>query len=134
MAKQLLDSKVDRVSLSIYHATPAELGTFDFVFAGSCVMHLRDQLLALERIAGLCTGTFVSADEYDRVSGLMPIPTSRFLADREQNVVFWLPSKRTWRRMIWTAGFDRVEEHAKFRLYTPDRKFYVRHVVHHASR
>ena len=53
-------------NLSIYHATPEELGKFDFVFCGSVLIHLRDQLLALERIAGLCRGTFISAEEYDR--------------------------------------------------------------------
>ena len=55
LAKQIRGSKVERVDLSIYHATPEELGTFDLVFCGSVLIHLRDQLLALERIANLCT-------------------------------------------------------------------------------
>src|SRR4051812_19054229 len=54
MAKELLGSSVERVDLSIYDATPEELGTFDLVFCGVVLLHLRDQLLALERIAGLC--------------------------------------------------------------------------------
>src|ERR671922_1206677 len=88
LAKELLSSSVERVSLSIYQATPEELGSFDLVFCGSVLIHLRDQLLALERIAGLCTGTFVSAEEYDRRSGLVPFPVSRYLADRDKAVVF----------------------------------------------
>ena len=48
-------SQVERVDMSIYDATPEELGTFDLVFCGSVVIHLRDQLGALERIAALCT-------------------------------------------------------------------------------
>ena len=72
LAKEVLGSRVVRVVRSIYHATPEELGTFDLVFCGSVLIHLRDQLLALERIAGLCDGTFISAEEYDRFSGLAP--------------------------------------------------------------
>jgi len=71
LARELLGSRVERVDCSIYDAKPQDLGTFDLVFCGSVVMHLRDQLLALERIAGLCSGTFISAEEYDRLAGLL---------------------------------------------------------------
>ncbi|MBA2546804.1 MAG: methyltransferase domain-containing protein [Solirubrobacterales bacterium] len=131
LAKEALGSKVERVTSSVYTARASELGTFDLVFCGSVLMHLRDQLLALERIAQLCSGTFISAEEYDRRSALAPFPVSRYLADRPSAVVFWLPSARTWRRMIWTAGFDQVAEHRRFTLEARD--FSVRHVVHHAS-
>lgn len=133
IAKEALESNVERVSLSIYDATPEELGTFDLVFCGSVLIHLRDQLLALERIAGLCSGTFISAEEYDRLAGLVPFPVSRYLADRDKAVVFWLPSIRTWRRMLWTAGFDRIESRGKFKLRST-QGFDVPHVVHHAHK
>ena len=133
LAKEALGSNVERVSLSIYDATPEELGSFDLVFCGSVLIHLRDQLLALERIAGLCTGTFISAEEYDRLAGLVPFPVSRYLADRDKAVVFWLPSVRTWRRMLWTAGFDRIESRGKFKLRST-QGFDVPHVVHHAHK
>ena len=58
LAKEIRGSNVERVNCSIYHATPEELGTFDLVFCGSVLIHMRDQLLALERIAGLCSGQF----------------------------------------------------------------------------
>jgi tRNA (mo5U34)-methyltransferase len=133
LAKRLLDSKVERVICSIYDAKPEDLGTFDVVFCGSVLIHLRDQLLALERIAGLCTGTFISAEEYDRRMNLLPFPASRYLADRDSAVVFWLPSIRTWKRMMWTAGFDRVEQRGRFTI--PSRHgFSVRHVSLHAHK
>jgi SAM-dependent methyltransferase len=133
MAREILDSKVERVNLSIYDATPEEIGTFDLVFCGSVLIHLRDQLLALERIAGLCHGTFISAEEYDRLASLIPVPMSRYLADRDKAVVFWLPSIRTWKRMLYTAGFDRVERRGKFGLKST-QGFTVPHVVHHAHK
>lgn len=130
LAREALGSKVERVVRSIYHATPEELGTFDLVFCGSVLIHLRDQLLALERIANLCTGTFISAEEYDRCAALLPGPYSRYLADRESAVVFWLPSARTWRRMMWSAGFDEVDSHGRFKMRSRQR-FSIRHVIHH---
>ena len=132
LAREALGSSVQRVSASVYEADPDELGTFDVVICGSVLMHLRDQLRALERIARLCHGVFISAEEYDPLLGLAPFPASRYLADREAAVVFWLPSIRTWRQMLWTAGFDDIRRVARFKL--PSRRGYaVRHVVHHAS-
>jgi hypothetical protein len=121
------------VNCSIYHATPEELGQFDLVFCGSVLIHLRDQLLALERIAGLCRGTFISAEEYDQLAGFVPFPVSRYYADRDKAVVYWLPSIRTWRHMLWTAGFDRIERFKKFKMRATGG-WYVRHVVHHAHK
>ena len=133
LAHEILGSGVERVTLSIYEATPEELGTFDVIMCGSVLIHLRDQLLACERIAGLCSGLFISAEEYDPLAGLSPVPVSRFLADRDSDVVFWLPSERTWRRILWTAGFDRVERQAKFKMKA-NTGFSVRHAVVHCHK
>jgi hypothetical protein len=99
------------------------------VFCGSVLIHLRDQLLALERIANLCSGQFIFAEEYDRSSSFVPFSVSRFRADRDSAVVFWLPGKRTWKKMVWASGFDRVQEVATFDMKARD--FTVRHVVLH---
>jgi 2-polyprenyl-3-methyl-5-hydroxy-6-metoxy-1,4-benzoquinol methylase len=133
LAKELLGSNVERVNQSIYHATPEELGQFDLVFCGSVLIHLRDQLLALERIAGLCRGTFISAEEYDPLMSMLPIPASRYFADRDSAVVYWLPGTRTWKRMMWTAGFDEIERFGKFKIPST-QGWSVRHVVHHCRR
>jgi tRNA (mo5U34)-methyltransferase len=132
LAKQALDSRAERVVCSIYDADPSELGTFDLIICGMVLIHLRDQLLALERIARLCRGTFISAEEYDPITGLLPFGASRYRADRDAAVVFWQPSARTWRKMIWTAGFDEVRPHQRFRMPST-RGWSVRHLIHHAS-
>jgi tRNA (mo5U34)-methyltransferase len=132
LAKEILGSSVERVTSSIYDATPSELGLFDVVLCGSVLIHLRDQLLALQRIAALCRGTFISAEEYDRSSDLLRFPVARYRADRIAAVVFWLPNRRAWRGMLWTAGFDQVAERARFDMHAR-AGYTVRHVVHHAS-
>jgi tRNA (mo5U34)-methyltransferase len=133
LAKEILGSKVERINCSVYHATPEELGTFDIVFCGSVLVHLRDQLLALERIASLCTRTFISAEGYDRLTDLIPFPAARFHADREAAVVYWMPARKTWKRMMLAAGFDRVQERSKFNMEST-AGYSVRHVVHHAHK
>jgi tRNA (mo5U34)-methyltransferase len=130
LAKEIRGSNVERVNCSIYHALPENLGTFDLVFCGSVLIHLRDQLLALERMAGLSHDRLILAEEYDRRADLVPFAVSRYMADRDKAVVFWLPSRRTWKRMIWTAGFERVEEKGRFDMKVGG-DFSVRHAVFH---
>jgi tRNA (mo5U34)-methyltransferase len=135
LAHEILGSKVERVSQNIYRATPEELGTFDLVFVGVVILHLRDQLLALERLANLCHGRLIIAEEYDRRSGLVPFPVSRYFADRDLAVVFWLPARKTWKRMIWTAGFEDVVEHGRFKVSitgASGKKATIPHAVFHA--
>src|SRR3954452_1522086 len=136
LARELLGSGVDRRNLSIYSATPDELdGPFDLVFCGSVLIHLRDQLLALERMAALTKpgGLLISAEEYDRLASLVPFPVSRYHADRESAVVFWLPGIVTWRRMIWSAGYDDVQRRGRFKMEATEG-WSVPHVVHHARK
>jgi tRNA (mo5U34)-methyltransferase len=134
LARSLLDSSVERVVCSVYDATPEDLGTFDLVFCGSVLIHLRDQLLALERMAGLLKpgGTLVTAEEYDPLLDLVPVPLARFRGNREGSVVFWIPSRRTWRDMLWHAGFDEVHERSRFVMRSREG-WSIRHVVHHAT-
>ena len=135
VAKEALGSNVDRHVLSVYDATPDRLGTFDFVFCGSVLIHLRDQMLALERIAGVVRegGLFVSAEAYYSRAGRLPIAIARYRADRPSAVVFWEPNPHAWRRMLATAGFDDVREHGRFKLRAREG-WSVPHVVHHARR
>ncbi len=114
---------------------PDDLGTFDLVFCGSVLIHLRDPLLALERIADLVKpdGTFISAEEYDPWSALTPYPSLRFRGDRWSAPVFWQPSICTWRRMFWTAGFNDIRDFGRFRLRT-NESWWVRHMVFHARK
>jgi len=135
IARELRGSAVDLVNCSIYDATTDELGTFDLVFCGSVLMHLRDQLLALQRMAELCgeTGRLICGQEYHRRAGLLPWPVAVFVGDCNP-FVFWMPSIKTWKRMVWAAGFDHVEQHGKFRLRAEARSVDVRHVVLHARK
>ncbi len=135
LAHELLGSSVERVETSVYDAFAADLGTFDLVFCGSMVIHLRDQFLAFERMAGLCApgGRLISAEAYDPLVSLLPFAAARYRAHRDKSPVFWEPGARTWGLMIEAAGFDSVRRVGRFRMRSR-RGFSVHHVVHHASR
>ncbi|MDQ3644414.1 MAG: class I SAM-dependent methyltransferase [Actinomycetota bacterium] len=128
LAKEAFGSDVERVNRSIYHALPEDLGTFDLVFCGSVLIHLRDQALAIERIANLCRGTFISVESFDRLLELLPFPVARWRAARDAAVVFWEPNVRAWKAMLTTAGFDRIDERGRFKLQAR-AGWSVRHVA-----
>ena len=133
LAKEAYGSSVERRNLSVYHASPEEIGTFDLVFCGSVLIHLRDQALALERIAGLCRGIFVTAEVYNPWLNLLPFPMARFTALRDSAVVWWEPNVRAWIEMMRAAGFRSIERFSRFRLRAAEG-WSVPHVVLHARR
>ena len=69
---------------------------------------------------------------YDPWTSLLPFPVSRYHADRKKAVVFWLPSARAWKAMLWTAGFERIEERGRFKMRA--QQFTVPHLVLHAHK
>ena len=99
---------------------PRSSARFDLVFCGSVLIHLRDQLLALERIAQLCRGTRHRRPRSTTGSpARLPLESGALPGRPAQAVVFWQPTSRPWRRMMWTAGFDAVTEHGRFALRSP---------------
>lgn len=130
MAKEVKGSSVDRLVCSIYDATPDELGMFDVVLCGSVLIHLRDQLRAIERIHALTGDRFISCEVFDPLLSVLPIASARFKAHRPA-YEFWRPNIKGWRRMLESVGF-RVERKSIFRMQATDMR--VPHVVHHAHK
>jgi tRNA (mo5U34)-methyltransferase len=133
LAREALGSSVERVGCSIYDATPERLGgPFDLVFCGSVLIHLRDPMLALERMASLCAGRLILAEEHSR--RLAPFPYVRgaeFRGDSPWST-WWIPTAATWLRMVHTAGFEDERIHGRFNLTFRSRRGGVPHVVVHA--
>ena len=65
IAKEALGSKVELVDASVYELDAEKHGTFDFVFCGSLLLHLRDPVLGVERLRGVCGGELVLTDAID---------------------------------------------------------------------
>ncbi len=94
LAHEALGSSVERRSLSVYDLSPEVIGTFDVVFLGSLLLHLRDPVRALDSLRSVCTGEAVIADMVDWVpSVLRPrTPTAR-LEGLDQSW-WWHPEPR----------------------------------------
>ena len=111
------ESSVERVGASIYEATPDALGgTFDIVFCGSVLIHLRDPMLALERMAALCHGDLILAEEYSRRFALLPFRNLVEFRGESPSMVWWRPTPRAWLSMVSVAGFEDVEIRGRFSI------------------
>jgi tRNA (mo5U34)-methyltransferase len=127
------ESGVRRVGATIYEATPERLGgRFDLVFCGSVLIHVRDPMLALERLASLCRGDLILAEEYSR--RLERLPRLRLAEFRGESpwMTWWRPTSRTWLAMVRCAGFTEAQVHSRFKLRFRERRGGVPHVVIHA--
>lgn len=133
LAREAFGSNVERVASTIYEATPDKLGgKFDLVFCGSVLIHVRDPMLALERMAALCGGDFILADEYSRRLNFLPIAATEFRGETPW-MTWWRSNVKTWLSMVRCAGFEDVRKHTAFNMKFRDSKGGVPHVVIHAK-
>jgi tRNA (mo5U34)-methyltransferase len=114
IAKQAFGSSVTRVDCSIYDLDAQTLGTFDFVYIGSLLIHLRDPLRALENVRSLCKpdGHLLVVDNVD-------LPLTFLLPRRPVAYVgpggFWFkPNVAGIRRMLSSTGFAVVDRPRRF--------------------
>ncbi len=132
LAHEALGSSAKRAGLSVYEATPERLGSFDLVFCGSVLIHLRDPMLALERMAGLCHGRLILAEERSRRLSAFPFAKGAEFTGGSPWSTWWRPTARTWLDMVHTAGFEDVRRHRNFNLRFRGQRKGVPHTVVHA--
>lgn len=109
LAHEAYGSKVQRTDLSVYDLSPERVGTFDFVYLGTLLMHLRDPVRALDAVRSVCGGQAVIADGVDAVpSYLRPrTPTARL--EGLSQPWWWQPNRAGLHRMVRSAGFEILE-------------------------
>ncbi len=96
------------------------------------LIHLRDPMLALERMAALCRGQLILAEEHSRWLGPFRfVRGAEFRGDSPWST-WWIPTASTWARMVHTAGFEHVIEYGRFNVRFRARRGGVPHVVIHA--
>jgi hypothetical protein len=89
-------------------------------------------MLALERMAALCRGRLVLAEEYSRRLEWLPRVTVAEFRAHTPWMTWWRPTSRTWLAMVTSAGFADSRRHGRFVLRFRDRRGGVPHVVVHA--
>lgn len=109
IARAALGSAVERVDASVYDLDPDVHGSFDFVYLGSLLLHLRDPILALERVRSVCDGELVVTDAVDISMSLVWRGKPAATLDGRGRPWWWKPNAAALRRMVESAGFDVLE-------------------------
>ncbi|MGC9336131.1 MAG: class I SAM-dependent methyltransferase [Anaerolineae bacterium] len=134
LAHEVLGSRVEFHQTSIYDLTPAKFGLFDIVFFFGVYYHLRNPLLALERIANVTTEWALIESEVmasppattaDRRRTWLPFPrkSHRLASQPEEAVSYFFESDNLWKdpsnwwvpnipcllQTVRSAGFPKVE-------------------------
>src|SRR5439155_12710943 len=117
IAKREFGSSVERLDLSVYDLSPADVGEFDQIYLGSLLIHLRDPIGALERVRSVCRGKLLVCDAVDVArTRLFPrLPAARL--DGLGRPWWWKPNLAGLVRMVEVAGFELLEPPR--RLYMP---------------
>ena len=113
LAKERLGSKVERVLMSAYDLSP-ELGTFDFVFCGDLLLHLKDPITPVENIRSVCTGSAVIVNVIKKFR----LYEKRPMAELDGIDVFqwWVTNLEGLVRIVRAAGFSQVDVHDTFEV------------------
>jgi hypothetical protein len=105
---------VERVNLSAYDLSP-ELGTFDFVFCGDLLLHLKDPITPVERMRSVCTESAVIVNTIKRFRRYRDRPALAEL-DGIDHFVWWTTNLTGLVRIVRAAGFAQVESAEPFEL------------------
>ena len=103
-----LGSRVKRQELSVYDLSPEQTGTFDFVFMGSILVHLRDPVAAIARVRSVTEGQLLSYEAVSLMLSILHPRTAAAILRGLGRAEWWLPNKTGLRQMIRAGGFDIV--------------------------
>lgn len=113
-------ARCSRREMSVYDVSPEHLSTFDVVLFFGTLYHLRHPLLALDRLAGVCTGRIIveSAviDDFSAYKGgvghgyggemVMEFYPDAQFGNNHSN--WWSPTTTCMAQMLRAAGFKDV--------------------------
>ena len=112
LASEALGSNARLVVRSVLEVTPEDLGgEVDVVFMGALMLHLRDPVLALERLRALLRpgGTLLQMEPFGLASTMVAPrrPLGAFMANRT-DFNWWYPNLACLKAWPWAAGFTDV--------------------------
>jgi tRNA (mo5U34)-methyltransferase len=109
LARETLGSRVEDVDLDVLELSQDNVGTFDLVLFLGVLYHLRNPLLALERVAAVTRGQLILETVVDMVGTVRP--AAAFYPDRELNndpTNWWGPNHAAVHGMLRAVGFSKV--------------------------
>jgi SAM-dependent methyltransferase len=135
-ARSVRGSKVETKTINVYDLDPSTLDgrRFDLVFAGSIASHLRDPILAFERLRSVTRGVCIVAAPSFEIPAVSDHPMMALIgtasSDRRS---WWVTNERGLVETLSCAGFSEVEIVSDFRLQHRHIDLAVDHLVAHAK-
>lgn len=125
VARELLGSEVEFIQENVYELSPERYGRFDLVLFLGVLYHLRDPMLALDRISDVAAGRLIletqvidealltASGEFKRLDDLSPelpeLPLMQFYPGAALNgdpTNVWAPNEACLRAMLEETGFE----------------------------
>jgi tRNA (mo5U34)-methyltransferase len=115
-AAKILGSKARREVLDVYDLAPDKFGLFDVVLISQLLLRLRDPQTVIENMLSVTApgGCVIVAEPYDADLEMLSKPVSEFVGVSAMGI-WWAHSVKSMRKMMESAGFERVEEVSRFR-------------------
>jgi len=104
-ARGLLGSGVRRELVSVYDLSSETLGSFDFVFLGTLLLHLRDPVGALTAVAGVTRGHLLLNEPISVSLSALRRRSPTAALHTGADPFWWLPNTAALRRYLDAAGF-----------------------------
>ena len=136
VGEALGSQRVQRIRTTIYELSAASLGTFDVVFSGAMLMHVRDPILGIQRMRECCMAggrliVSISAFQEDSKE-----PIARFAGKWDQ-CNWWQMSPACLKAILTCCDFERIENEETYVLQDVTGQFrdptYVCHAVPRAE-
>ncbi len=109
-------STVVKHACSVYDLSPDLVGTFDLVYVGSLLLHLRDPVAALGAVRSVCRGRMLLVDVIDGALTLRHPRRPVAELDGRDRPWWWTPNQAALVRMVESAGFRPVQPPRRVRL------------------
>lgn len=119
LACRVRGSRVKSKLINVYQLRPEEFDNrrFDVVFAGSITSHLRDPILAFERLFSMTKGVCIVAAPMLECRGFEHVPLMALVgtADSDRRS-WWVMSATCVVEMMRAANFRNIQVHSRFDL------------------
>lgn len=113
LAHEVRQSKVEFYQMDLYDLQPDTFGTFDIVFFMGVYYHLKNPILALERVASLTRELAIIESQIANLPGFEDVGVSHFYEHEElapgDPTNWWVPNVPCLLQTVRAAGFPRVE-------------------------
>lgn len=110
LVKEVTGLDVKRLQGNIYEISPEQLGTFDLVFVGNVMLHLRNPQAALHALWSVTKGELISYEVVSFIQSVMhPFSPAARLWDGPATSTWWTHNLAGHRHLIKVSGFEILE-------------------------